>query len=113
MAKEKDFTIHRGDDLYLEITMETPGTVAGWTTQFYMRKKHTDPAIALSVPGAVVDPGSPTTVGVFQVILRQADILTLEAKPYVFAFRRIDPDTCTTLTYGKAQLLPDVEHALT
>jgi hypothetical protein len=113
VAYRKDFAIRRGNDMLLMFVMQTNGSIAGQTTRLTARTKHNagDPP-ALDIDGYVMDPGSSTTPGMFGVTIAQDDTLDLDPRVYVYAFNRTDDASADTLSEGKLDLKPDVEHSL-
>ena len=113
MAERVNFLVYRGDDRLVRFTMTTNGTVAGWTTQLTVRRTpaSADPPV-LVVAGAIVDGGSVSTPGVFEVLLTKAQLIALQARDHAYSFKRTDAGAAEMLTEGTMTVKADILNAL-
>lgn len=114
MSEQGDIPItYHGDDVLLEFVMVENGSVTGWTTKLFARATAAspDPPI-LAISGTIFDAGSPTTPGIFRVLISQANMLTLTQRTYEYAFKRIDAGNNKTLRAGRMPVRADIEHPL-
>lgn len=116
-ASQVDFLIYRGDAPRVTFVMTTNGSVSGWETELNIRLKETTPdPTVLTLDGAILDAGSPTTPGKFTVDFTEAQTLAFAAgilgagKPYAYSFKRVNTDEGDTLTKGTMFVEYDVKN---
>lgn len=110
-AIRQDFTLFRGEDRVITITMDANGSISGWTSQLYLRAKATeagDPLLTLD--GSVQTAGSSTTPGVLAFTITAAQSLALDAGRLYFAAKRTNAGYKRALVYGVATVKNDAEH---
>lgn len=108
MAENENFTIYRGDDTDVFFDDGPVGSVAGWTTALYLSlTPSSDPV--LTVSGVTTDDGSSTTTGKFRCRITASNSLTLGARNYYYAFKRLSPAE-KVLASGKLQVKPDIKN---
>lgn len=110
-AIRKDFSLHRGEDRRIVVTLNADGAVTGWTSALYVRLKDDEAGDPLlTITGAISDAGSVSTPGVLTFTITEAQLLTLEKRGYFYTIKRTNSGYKRVLTYGIMRVLNDGEH---
>jgi len=108
MAENQDFSMFRGEDKVLEVTLVPAVVITGWALTFTLRLSTSGPTalVEKTVADGIVITGGAT--GVFQVTLADTDTVSLTPGKYVFDCKRTDAGSETILVYGILTLLAEV-----
>lgn len=123
-ATRQDFTVFRGEDRPIIITMNAVGSIAIWTSSLFVRDRsdayvltrgQVIAAYGAGVPritlvGTIIDPGSATTVGSFGYTLTDSLSLLLLKGSYDYTAKRTNAGASRVFTYGILNVLNDVEN---
>lgn len=107
-AADASFTIHRGEDLNVQITMSPVIDITGWAITFTMRKQIGYLPIAVQkTVGFGVTLTDPTN-GIFVVHLDSADTKNLDLGNYFYDIEHTDPGARRVIVEGTITLIPMV-----
>ena len=99
MPSSVNFEYFRGDDRVLQFRMQDVGSIAGFTTEWTV-KKNVRRSTLLTLPGSILSAGSASTQGLIGVDVAKSDILDLGAGVYHHVLKRTDTGAETTLAEG-------------
>jgi len=111
MTKEnQDFTLYRGTDKIIRVSMTTNGDISGWKLEATIRKAALSSTAILTKKSAnnggasdqleVTTAGTDTTPGVFLIKLLDTDTEALEPREYIWDAKRMDSGAEDVLSTG-------------
>lgn len=110
-AIRQDFTLFRGEDRDIVVTMNADGSIAGWESALYIREQDTSSGSPLlAVDGSITDAGSVSAPGVLTFSITEADLLALEKRRYYYTVKRTNTGSKRVLVYGVINVFNDGEH---
>lgn len=109
MSATNHLTIYKGEAVVQPFThvlegTTTPVNITGWTIAFTVRKKPTDTATLLTVPGAVVS----GPAGTYTVSLTHAQTVPLTAGVYAYDIQRTDATSEAVMSIGRFTVTQEV-----
>lgn len=96
-----DLQVYKAENRVFKFIRTPPGTIAGWTALFTVKREFGDADAVFAVAGVVVDAVKgwlTVTLGPTQTTLTPGD--------YVYDFTRTDLGSVTVLSAGRFQVLP-------
>jgi hypothetical protein len=109
MAKKQNFSMFRGEDKILQVTLDPVLDISTWTLAFTVRLTPQSAGDAV-IEKTMIDgiTLSDPTHGIFQVALADADTVGLQVGKYAFDCKRINERAEAILVYGTLELLAEV-----
>jgi hypothetical protein len=108
MAVKQNFSMFRGCDYVLRVTLTGTGTIAGWLITFTMRLS---PGSATALIEKTVGAGIVITDPILreiEITITDEDTIGLTPGKYAYDCKRMTSGAEGVLTYGTLTLLPEV-----
>lgn len=107
----------RGDDRYVDVIFAAGGSVVGWTFKAGIRREPDDPdaslLLELNQPNdiSIEETGGVDQDARVRLAFRRAAVLAVERGNWWWSFKRIDPDSNSTIAEGPAVVRNTAVHS--